>query len=152
MSSNKSTERQLTGMAGEFLVAGKLFKLGYQVSITLGNAKSIDLYVSFGDSDSRPLCVQVKTLRKPNCFLIRQEDIKEDHIYVFVMLWDISKQEDYYIITGKEIMQNRDHFFGGSYWHEKPSNMPAINLGPLKDGGYKDRWDIFEEMLKSSGA
>jgi hypothetical protein len=36
---------QITGMAGEFLVAGKLFKRRMQVSVTMGNAKAIDLFV-----------------------------------------------------------------------------------------------------------
>ncbi len=36
-------DQQLTGMAGEFLTVGKLFKRGYQVSVTFGNAKGIDV-------------------------------------------------------------------------------------------------------------
>jgi hypothetical protein len=38
-------DSQLSSMAGEFLTAGKLFKKGYQVSLTLGNAKAVDLFV-----------------------------------------------------------------------------------------------------------
>ena len=37
-------ETQITSMAGEFLTVGKLFKRGYQVSVTLGNAKAIDIF------------------------------------------------------------------------------------------------------------
>lgn len=38
-------DHQVVGAAGEFLAAGKLFKRGYQVSVTYGNAKAIDLFV-----------------------------------------------------------------------------------------------------------
>ena len=34
-------------MAGEFLVLGKLIKLGYQASITFENAKAVDIFVYY---------------------------------------------------------------------------------------------------------
>ena len=37
---NKNT----THLSGEFLVAGELSRRGYPVSITMGNAKSVDIY------------------------------------------------------------------------------------------------------------
>ena len=37
-------ENQLTGIAGEFFVAVELAKRNFQVSISLGNAKGIDLF------------------------------------------------------------------------------------------------------------
>ena len=81
----KRPDSQITGMAGEFLTAGKLFKRGYQVSVTLGNAKAIDLFVYNPETD-KTFNVQVKTLRKKNCFLIHWDDIHDDHIYVFIFL------------------------------------------------------------------
>ena len=43
--SRQSKDFQITAMAGEFLTAGKLFKRGYQVSVTFGNAKAIDILI-----------------------------------------------------------------------------------------------------------
>ena len=108
-----------TGMSGEFLVAGKLFKMGLQVSITLGNAKSVDLYAS-DEVNSNVYEVQVKTLRKVNCFLIRRDRIHESMIYVFVLLNNFSIErgkyvdpgERYFIVTGKEIIKNEKHYLG----------------------------------------
>ncbi len=60
-------DSQISGMAGEFLVAGKLFKRGFQVSVTMGNAKAIDLFV-YNPKTTRTFNVQVKTLRYKNCF------------------------------------------------------------------------------------
>ena len=42
---NQGRDQQITGMAGEFLTVGKLFKRGYQASVTFGNAKAIDVFV-----------------------------------------------------------------------------------------------------------
>ncbi len=38
-------DRNCTHLAGEYFVAAELYKRGYSVAITLGNAKAIDLYV-----------------------------------------------------------------------------------------------------------
>jgi len=38
-------EKNNTHLAGEFFVAAELFKRNYQVSLTLGNAKEVDLIV-----------------------------------------------------------------------------------------------------------
>jgi hypothetical protein len=137
---NKRIDLQLTGMAGEFLVTGKLFKLGLQASITLGNAKKVDV-LAYNDITGKNFNIQVKTLRKSNCFLIKKENIESDHFYVFVVLNDFLKEEDYYIIQGKEILSDIDKYFGTSYTSDIPSTMTGINLGPLKT--YKNNWSIF---------
>lgn len=89
---------QLSGMAGEFLTLGKLFKRGYQASFTLGNAKAVDLFVYNAKTDKQ-FCVQVKTLRQRNCFLMKKAFIKQDHVYVFVILNDWKKPGD--CLTGR---------------------------------------------------
>lgn len=137
-----NNDLQLTGMAGEFLTVGKLFKKGLQASVTFGNANNIDV-LAYNPRNNKNYNVQVKALRKKNCFLINKENIVADHIYVFIILNDFDKDEDFHIIKGSDILENPDVFFGSSYKKELPSNMPAINYGPLKD--YKDNWDIFEE-------
>ena len=134
-------DQQLTGMAGEFLTAGKLFKLEYQVSVTLGNAKGIDLFVHNPRTD-RTFAVQVKTLRKKNCFPMRKESVKPDHVYVFVLLNGPDQQEEFFVVLGKTIIRNVNHFFGTSYVRETPSTFPAINYGPLKE--YRDNWAVFD--------
>ncbi len=126
-------------MAGEFLAAGKLFKYGLLVSITLGNAKAIDLLVHnplIGIS-GKNFNVQVKTNRKPGCFLIKPESISPSHIYVFVLLNNPKEEEKFYIIPGSEIIEDMPRFFGGSLL----SNMPAINYGSLKP--YLGNWGVF---------
>lgn len=140
-------DSQISGMAGEFLVAGKLFKRGLQVAVTLGNAKSIDLFVH-NQKTGHTFNVQVKTLRFKNCFPIRKEKVISNDIYVFVVLNKEDQNEEFFILPGKTILADIDLFFGSCYKSEKPSTFPAINYGPLKD--YKDKWELFDLDGKST--
>jgi len=133
-------DSQISAMAGEFLTAGKLFKIGLQASITLGNAKYIDIMV-YNEKINKNYNVQVKALRKKNCFPIKRERIIDDHIYVFIVLNDKNAEEEYYIIKGNTILKDIDQFFGSSYKNGKISRVPAINYGAVKQ--YKDNWDLF---------
>lgn len=138
---------QITGMAGEFLTVGKLFKRGYQASVTFGNAKGIDVLVHNPNTDNT-FAVQVKTLRSKNCFFIRKQSIKAEHVYVFIVLNKFETQEDFFIVPGKDILAEVDKFFGSSYRNpKKESSMPAINYGPLKP--YRDNWSIFDQPTKT---
>jgi hypothetical protein len=138
-----SVDQQLTGMAGEFLTVGKLFKRGYQASVTFGNAKGIDVLV-YNPTIDKSFTVQVKTLRHKNCFQVKKENIKSDHIYVFVLLNNFDDPEEFFILPGREIMNDINKFFGSSYRDpNRPSNRPAINYGPLAP--YKDNWELFDK-------
>jgi hypothetical protein len=43
--------KNTTHLAGEFLVAGELSRREYPVSITFGNAKTIDIYITTKNED-----------------------------------------------------------------------------------------------------
>ncbi len=55
-----NTDRNSSHLAGEYFVAAELYRRGYSVAITLGNAKAIDL---FAERDARTVNVQVKAIR-----------------------------------------------------------------------------------------
>ena len=131
----------LTGMAGEFLVAGKLLKRGLLASVTLGNAKAIDLFVNNPKTD-KTFSVQVKALRTKNWFPIHKEKVNPNHIYVFVILNHNEQDEEYFIILGKTILDDINRFFGSSYTREKPSTFPGIWHSSLKE--FKNNWSLFE--------
>jgi hypothetical protein len=129
-------------MAGEFLAIGKLFKRGYQASITFRNAKGIDVMVHNPTTD-KSFVVQIKTLREKNCFEIKKEDIKSSHIYVFILLHDVACVEDFFIVPGRVIVDDINRFFGSCYRDpDRPPKRPAINYGPLAP--YKDNWQVFD--------
>ena len=135
-------DSQVTSMAGEFLTVGKLFKRGIQASLTLGNAKAIDV-LAYNPRNQKNYNVQVKSLRKKNCFPIKKESINPDHIYIFILLNKPDEDEDYFILKGSDILIDIKKFFGNSYEREIPSTMPAINYSPLAE--FKDNWEIFEK-------
>jgi len=131
---------QISGMAGEFLTVGKLFKLGLQASLTLGNAKSVDV-LAYNKNTNKNYNVQVKTCRKKNCFPIKKENVIENHIYVFVFLNDIKNDENFFIVLGSTLLNDIDKFGGSSYRNNKVSSIPGINYGPLKE--FEDNWGLF---------
>ena len=53
-------EAGLVGVAGEYLVAGELSLMGFTASISLRNARGIDIMVSSAEGDHR-VAVPVKT-------------------------------------------------------------------------------------------
>src|SRR5438094_102974 len=53
-------DRNSTHLAGEYFVAAELYRRGYSVAMTLGNAKAIDLFAERG---ARTVNVQVKAIR-----------------------------------------------------------------------------------------
>ncbi|MFA5324508.1 MAG: hypothetical protein WC373_17660 [Smithella sp.] len=135
----KRRDCQKSGLAGEMFVAAELLKREFQVSLTLGNAKAIDIF-AYSEIDERTYEVQVKTLRTSNCYLLKVQDIIPDHIYVFVLLHKPGQPVEYFILRGDEIINNEKTLYGGGDGKQK---MSGILMGPLK--AYKDRWDIFEK-------
>ena len=135
------SDNQVTGMAGEFLTVGKLFKKRLQVAVTFGNAKAIDIF-AFNHKTKKNYNVQVKTSRNKENFFLQENKIEPDHIFVFIILNGFENSEDYFIIKGSEILQNLNKFFGSTYKSEKPK-MSAVRWRSLKD--YKDNWNEFDK-------
>jgi hypothetical protein len=134
-----ATDRQTTGMAGEFLVVGQLFKRELQASVTFGNAKAIDV-LAHNPRTERNFSISVKTLRAPNCFLLNPQTVSKNHTYVFVILNAPGKPERFFILPGKDLSENMAKFFGSSL---SASSHHAINIGPLQE--YEGKWSYFEE-------
>lgn len=132
-----SGDKQLTGMAGEFLVVGQLFKRRLQASLTIGNAKGVDV-LAFNPATNRVFTVEVKTVRAPNSWIIKSARIHKDRMYVFVNLNAPGEPEQFYIFPGAVIEADMRSFYGKSLDY---SDRQAINRGPLKN--FKDRWDFF---------
>lgn len=74
------TDKQTTGLAGEFLVAAELLKRGLQTSITFGTTKSIDL-LAYNPTNQISFQVQVKALRSSNYFPLDYKKIEAGHVY-----------------------------------------------------------------------
>ena len=137
ISVNNVTDRQLTGLAGEFFVAAELLKRGLQTSITLGTAKQIDLF-AYNPRIVQGFQIQVKTLRSKNYFPLDYKKIEYGQVYVFVVLNKSDEDVEYYIVRGSTILENEEGKFDTTKWEVRPGVKPKALIE------YKDQWyDIF---------
>lgn len=127
-------ENQLTGISGEFFVAAELSKRNFQVSISLGNAKGIDLFAT-NQANDKIFQIEVKTLRKkPNCFTLKTARLKKEFIYIFVYLNSNDIQPDYYVLKGEELLADLKHFYGASLGTDRET----VNHGPIQE--HYNKW------------
>ena len=128
-----------TGIAGEFLVSGELARRGYNVTMTFGNTKAIDLLV---ERNGKLLGVQVKSIqrKKSICWNINLTKLKDNKLmYVLVNLnADLlqDKNPEYFILTADEV---RASFKSTDSGRDYLDYNHAVNLG------YKDAWFKFED-------
>jgi len=108
-----------------------------QTSLTLENAKSIDLF-AINDQGTR-FTIQVKTLRSPNYFLIDLERVQDACYYVFVVLNKLDVPPDYYIVPGCDLRADPAKF---GKWFADYKKMPGIHPKDLAE--YRNNWKVFE--------
>jgi len=137
-SPKKRADGQKSGLSGELFVAAELLKRDLQVSLTLGNAKSIDLFAI--NENGTPFTIQVKTLRAKNYFLINLDRVEEACYYVFVVLNKRDMPPDYYIVPGCDLRNDPKKF---GKWFADYKKMPGIHPKDLTD--YHNKWEVFEQ-------
>jgi hypothetical protein len=121
-------------LAGEYFVAAELYKRGFSVAMTLGNAKAIDL---FAEKDLRTINVQVKAIsvRKNVGWPIRSKrHVFSKIMYVFVCLNGPDRPPTFFIASGREV-RPRVHEY---------STRAVINYGELNSPQFLGRWDKIE--------
>ena len=94
--------RNNTGLSGEYFVAAELYRRGWSVGMTIGNAKSVDLYA---EKDERTIAIQVKSIykRKNVGWPIMLDKVRSNCFYIFVNLnADKMESPDYFICTSAE--------------------------------------------------
>ena len=125
-------DRNTSYLAGEFLVAGELARRGYPVSITMGRAKSIDIFAGTRGE----IAVDAKASRYKTDWPIRKEVINKDQFYIFVFLGtkkhvEENKPPEYFVAKGAEILPII------KTWGE----MQGVKYADLNNKDFKDRWD-----------
>lgn len=124
--------RNSSALSGEYFVAAELYRRGYSVGMTIGNAKSVDL---FAEKNGKTHQVQVKTIinKKSVGWPILKEQVKIKVIYVFVNLND-NEAPDYYILKPDEIIPLVQQY--------EKSHRGILQIGRVKsEKKYKNRWD-----------
>lgn len=125
-------EKNNSHLAGEYFVAAELYRRSFSVGMTLGNAKSIDL---FANKNDKTISIQVKAIKNKKSvgWPMTKGIFIENVIYIFVNLNDLSKPE-YFILTAEEAREKFKQY----------DTRGIINLTPLKNEKYEERWDKLE--------
>lgn len=129
-------ERNNSHLAGEYFVAAELYRRGFSVGMTIGNAKAIDLFASKGN---RTVSIQVKAIRnrKSSGWPMMREKVIKDILYIFVNLND-QKIPEYYIATANEARKKIKQY----------STRGIIYATAFKSEEFMDRWDKLELVEK----
>lgn len=102
----KDALRYHKGMAGEFLVAAQLHRLGLQASVTYGQAKKTDVLAistHFG-AESRALLIEVKTSHSGRWPVGNRVPEPSEKIWVFVELpLDSNMPPNFYVMSQREV-------------------------------------------------
>lgn len=139
----------LTGVAGEYFVAGELSRRGYIASITLRNTRGIDILAASEDG-RRTAAIQVKTYQGSGKGwpLNRKAETlaAPDLFYVFVNLNEPTGAPTYHIVPSAVVAEYV------SRTHREWLATPGRNGQAHKDTGMRkffdrddewlDRWDV----------
>lgn len=128
-------------LAGEYFVAAELYKRGFSVAMTLGNAKAIDL---FAEKNLRTVNVQVKaiSLRKNVGWPLWRKKVFAKVIYVFVCLNADDTPPSFFVATGQEVRPRVKEY----------RTRAILNFGSVNSRQFRNRWDKVEAALRKPGA
>lgn len=128
-------DKNCTHLAGEYFVAAELYKRGFSVAITLGNAKTIDL---FAEKSGRTVNVQVKAIRRQKSvgWPIWRRQVKDHVLYVFVCLNEHDRAPTYFIGTPTEIRPLIKEY----------ATRAILNLGRVNTANFVNAWHKIEKF------
>jgi len=129
VSVREQVEGTLNGLSGQLFVAAELSKRGFQVLMTIGSAKEIDL-IAHNFETKQKFAVQVKTLRGEGYFPARK--IEDGQICVFVLLNDPNESVQYFIARAEDLKNKHDL---------QGAEFPGIDWKAL--AGFKEAWNTF---------
>lgn len=134
-------ERSQTGIASEFYVAGELSRRGYDVTVTFGNTKAIDLIIHRGTNLFK---VQVKGIQTNAsiCWNIDKTKITPDVYFVLINL-HVDKPKlkpEFFVMTGSEALTV---FKDTPKMGERRAYLDYKALKRMVI--YQDRWTVFGE-------
>ena len=123
------TERFRLSMAGEYGVCAELSKRGYDVSITMGNAKAVDVYVFTGNVVRR---IEVKTTRSNKFvtgFFQKYFDPSQCHPDYWVLVHiDSQNISHFFILTHQEMGNVQMQRNGKNTWGPNPGGVDNVLL------------------------
>jgi hypothetical protein len=123
-----------TGIASEYLILSKLYRLDLEAYISHGNKKSIDIRVIRKNGSS--VSIDVKSVRGYSSIVVNNVSFKHDHIIVIVVynnkFENLNHEPEIFIIPSLDIPNITE-----SYGDEKRLLKGKLIL-------YKNKWKYIE--------
>ncbi len=120
-----------TGMAGEFFVMERLFRLGHEPALTLGNAKRIDIIVRTKAGGLKT--VSVKAAQGGGKWPVGKHDLSHEKDLVFVFLLyrnfkDVTTDPDVWVMPAVEVERRKKGWLVGSaiFYSHKQLTAPDL--------------------------
>ncbi len=130
-----------TGIASEYLVLSKLYRLELEAYLSQGNKKSVDIRVI--RENNIPVSIDVKSVRGYSSLVINNVEPKDNHFIVFVIynnkFEDLMAEPEIFIVPSMEIPSITE-----TYGKEK-----RVLKGKLTD--FKDKWEYISRGYGEDG-
>ena len=127
------------GMAGEYAVASELLRRGKDVSLTLGNAKAVDVFVYNLNSDFQTIEVKTsKSKRFVTNFFQKYPTPSTPHPDFWVIVYiDNNNVSNFFVLTHQEMADVQMQRNNMTSW----AHVNGVDNVTLKDIlPYKDQW------------
>jgi len=136
----------LSGVAGQYLVAAQLTRLGMIATVTLRNTRGVDVLAS-NASGTRAVTIQVKTNRssKRDWMLSNKAEtrISRDLFYVFVNLNGHGGTPTFHVVPSKRVASHikKRH---EAYIAADSNRRQDSSMRKFRDlsGKYQNRWEL----------
>mgnify|MGYP003879722177 FL=1 len=96
-------DKLLTGLAGEFLVAGHLCLRGYVASLTLKNYPGVDIFC-LNPANGKQVAIQVKTLRGGKSYYVPEKVDEAENPFIFVYIRP-DDTVDFFVVPAKDVAE-----------------------------------------------
>lgn len=139
----------LSGVAGEYFVAAALSRRGYIATLTLRNARGIDIIVADPHS-TRSVGIQVKTSQSPGAAWLASKKVEEATLaknlfFVFVNLNGLELPSFYVVpraTVAKYLRENHRRWLKEPKRDGQPRKDTAMRIFRDPTGEFRDRWDL----------
>mgnify|MGYP000622943912 CR=1 FL=1 len=131
-----------TGIASEYLVLSMLYRLNYEAYITMGNKKSVDIWIMRDDKTA--VSIDVKSVREYDSIPVGNVEAKDNRYIVFVIynkkfdFKDVPTLPEFYIVPSKYVAENRTKY-------DLKSGGERFNIFKKDIKDYINRWDLLKK-------
>lgn len=131
-----------TGIASEYLVLSMLYRLGVDAYMTLGNKKSVDIWIK--NDDDFAIEIDVKSVREYDSIPVGNVEAKDNRYIVFVIynkkfdFKDVPTLPELYHVPSKYVVENRTKY-------DLKSGGERFNIFKKDIKDYINRWDLLKK-------